>query len=88
MDYCSAALLFTPAQLFQRLGGFSAEFFPAYYEDTDYCTAVWSSGRRVVYEPLAVIRHYESASSGDNEAAKPLMADESTEVPGRNGGTC
>ena len=74
VDYCSAALLFTPAQLFQRLGGFSAEFFPAYYEDTDYCTAVWASGRRVVYEPLAVIRHYESASSGDNEAAKPRMA--------------
>ena len=75
VDYCSAALLFTPAQLFQRLGGFSAEFFPAYYEDTDYCTAVWASGRRVIYEPLAVIRHYESASSGDNEAAKPRMTE-------------
>ena len=31
-------------------------------------------GFRVIYEPLAVIRHYESASSGGNDNALALMA--------------
>src|SRR5271167_63814 len=74
VDYCSGAFLFTPAHLFQELGGFSDHFYPAYYEDTDYCTAVWARGLQVMYEPRAVIRHYESASSGNNDSAKPLMA--------------
>jgi GT2 family glycosyltransferase/SAM-dependent methyltransferase len=74
VDYCSGAFLFTPTELFRSLGGFSAEFAPAYYEDADYCMTLWQNGLRVVYEPHAVIRHYESASSGGNEAAKDLMA--------------
>ncbi len=73
-DYCSAAFLVTPTDLFRELGGFSPEFFPAYYEDTDYCTKVWNSGRTVVYEPKAAIRHYESAASGHSDAARTLMA--------------
>ena len=35
---------------------------------------VWEAGYSVLYEPTAVIRHYESASSEGNEAAKPAMA--------------
>ena len=35
---------------------------------------VWRAEFRVIYESRAVIRHYESASSGGNEAAKPAMA--------------
>ena len=72
MDYCSGAFLFTPTELFRSLGGFSADFAPAYYEDADYCMTLWQNGLRVVYEPHAVIRHYESASSGGNDAAKSL----------------
>ncbi len=74
VDYCSGAFLFTPLDLFRRLGGFNRSFSPAYYEDADYCMQVWNSGLRVIYEPRAVIRHYESASSGGNEAARPAMA--------------
>ncbi len=73
VDYCSAAFLVTPTALFSRLGGFSPDFHPAYYEDTDYCTMVWSEGLQVVYEPQAVVRHYESASSNDSDSAKPLI---------------
>jgi len=75
VDYCSGAFLFTPTELFRSLGGFSAEFAPAYYEDTDYCMTLWQSGLRVVYEPQAVILHYESGSSGGNEAARFQMAE-------------
>ena len=74
VDYCSGVFLLTPRRLFAELGGFLAEFAPAYYEDTDYCMTLWQRGYRVIYEPLAVINHYESASSGGNEFATALMA--------------
>jgi O-antigen biosynthesis protein len=75
VDYCSGAFLFTPRALFIELGGFDAIYAPAYYEDTDYCMKLWQAGYRVVYEPEAVIHHYESASSGGNDAAQPRMAE-------------
>lgn len=74
VDYCSGVFLITARSLFRQLGGFNRMFSPAYYEDTDYCMQVWEAGYRVLYEPTAVIRHYESASSEGNEAAKPAMA--------------
>src|SRR5262249_9866679 len=33
VDFCSAAFLLTPRELFLRLGGFDLAFSPAYYED-------------------------------------------------------
>ncbi len=75
VDYCSGVFLLTPRQLFNELGGFSAEFAPAYYEDADYCMTLWQRGLQVIYEPLAVIRHYESAASGGNELAQARMAE-------------
>jgi GT2 family glycosyltransferase/glycosyltransferase involved in cell wall biosynthesis len=75
VDYCSGAFLFTPRSLFSELGGFREIFAPAYYEDTDYCLRVWQHGLQVIYEPEAVIRHYESASSGGNELAQRQMAE-------------
>lgn len=74
VDYCSAAFLFTPRRLFLELEGFSPLFSPAYYEDTDYCLRVWERNLRVLYEPRAIIRRYESASSNGNGVAKGLMA--------------
>ena len=74
VDYCSGVFWVTTRSLFRELGGFNRIFSPAYYEDTDYCMQVWEAGYSVLYEPTAVIRHYESASSDGNEAAKPAMA--------------
>ena len=74
VDYCSAVFLLTPTRVFRQSGGFSQEFAPAYYEDTDYCMNLWQHGLRVLYEPAATILHYESASSGDNDRATPMMA--------------
>jgi len=78
VDYCSGAFLLTPRSLFRQLGGFSPEFAPAYYEDADYCMTLWRNGWKVIYEPQAVIKHYESASSGGNDLATPLMAKHQT----------
>lgn len=64
VHYCSGALLATPRELFRSLGGFDANFRPAYYEDTDYCFSVRASGRAVYYQPESVVVHLEGATSG------------------------
>lgn len=74
VDYCSGVFLLTQRSVFNLLGGFDECFAPAYYEDTDYCMKLWEGGLSVVYEPSAVIRHYECASSGSNEKAKAAIA--------------
>ena len=74
VDYCSGVFLVTPRETFQRYGGFREEFAPAYYEDTDYCMTLWQNGLSTIYEPLAQIPHYESASSGGNDNAIAMMA--------------
>ena len=63
VDFCSAALLLTPRDVFLALGGFDERYKPAYYEDADYCVRVWKSGRRVVFEPRAVAIHSEFGST-------------------------
>ena len=68
MDYCSAALLATPRELFERLGGFDPDYAPAYYEDTDYCFKVRAAGRHVYYQPEAAVIHLEGASCGTDPA--------------------
>ena len=69
VDYCSGALLLTPRHVFERLGGFDDRYSPAYYEETDYCLRLWQSGLRVVYDPDAIILHYEFGSSSNADEA-------------------
>ncbi len=64
VDYCSAASLLVKKELFQKLGGFSEEFLPAYYEDTDLCFAIRQLGYKVLYQPKSQLIHYEGISSG------------------------
>jgi O-antigen biosynthesis protein len=64
VDYCSGACLAIPRTLFGRLGGFDMRFAPAYYEDVDLAFSVRASGRKVYYQPLAKVVHFEGATSG------------------------
>jgi GT2 family glycosyltransferase len=64
VDYCSGALLATPRELFQEIGGFDKRYEPAYYEDTDYCFAVRAHGRRVYYQPESLVVHWEGGTGG------------------------
>jgi GT2 family glycosyltransferase len=75
VDYCSGAFLLTYRDTFLSLGGFDRSYFPAYYEETDYCTRLWKLGKRVVYDPHAVILHYEFASSGTTNSAIKLQSE-------------
>lgn len=73
VDYCSAAFLLTPLDLWRQLGGFDTSYAPAYYEDADYCLRVWEAGRSVYYEPRATIQHYEYGSATPESSPSLLM---------------
>ncbi len=64
VDYCSGACIALPRQLFAELGGFDTRYAPAYYEDADLAFAVRAAGRKVYYQPLSTIVHFEGQTSG------------------------
>ncbi|MBT8147478.1 MAG: glycosyltransferase, partial [Gammaproteobacteria bacterium] len=49
------------------------DYAPAYYEDSDFCIRLQERGLQVIYDPNAVITHYEFASSGGQEKASQLQ---------------
>lgn len=67
-DYCSGAFLLTKAALFREHRGFDKRFEPAYYEETDYCLWLQQKGLQVVYDPGAVVHHFEFGSGASDEA--------------------
>ncbi len=64
VDYCSGAAIALRTELFRNFGGFDPHYAPAYYEDTDLAMKVRQAGLRVLYQPAAVVVHYEGISSG------------------------
>jgi GT2 family glycosyltransferase len=68
VDYCSGACIAVDRTLFDEIGGFDVRFAPAYCEDTDLAFAVRAAGRKVYYQPLATIVHFEGATSGTDLA--------------------
>ena len=75
VDYCSGAFLLTGRELFLEDGGFDEDYSPAYYEETDYCVRLWKKGKRVVYDPKAILFHYEFASSIAESGAIDLQVE-------------
>src|SRR6266542_2384625 len=69
VDYCSGACLAVDRALFDQIGGFDVRFAPAYCEDTDFAFAVRAAGRKVYYQPLATVVHFEGATSGTDLAS-------------------
>lgn len=69
VDYVSGAALMVEAALWREVGGFSEDYAPAYFEDTDLAFKAREAGRRVIYAPGAVVVHSEGGSHGVDEAA-------------------
>jgi len=59
VDYCSAASLLVQKRLFDDIGGFGEQYFPAYYEDTDLCKRIWEKGYKVYFQPESKVIHNE-----------------------------
>ena len=57
----TGACLVTPRSLYLELGGLDEAYWNG-YEDVDYCLKVRERDMRIVYEPAAVLYHFESQS--------------------------
>jgi GT2 family glycosyltransferase/glycosyltransferase involved in cell wall biosynthesis len=64
VDYCSACSLLVRASTWDATGGLDERYFPGYYEDVDLCLSITQLGQQVLYQPISVVRHAESASLG------------------------
>lgn len=64
-DYSAvtAACMMSKKNVFEQVGGFSEELAIA-FNDIDYCMKVRTAGKLVVYNPYALLYHYESKSRG------------------------
>jgi len=71
VDYVSGAALAIRRELWAAVGGFSPEFSPAYYEDTDLAFKVRQAGYSVRYAPLARVIHHEGMSCGRDDDDTP-----------------
>jgi len=64
VDYLSGAALAVSRTVWDETGGFSEEFAPAYYEDTDLAFKVREAGYRTFYCPSSTVVHFEGMSNG------------------------
>ncbi len=62
VDYCSAASLLVRKSTWDRLGGFDEAYYPAYFEDVDFCLRIQEIGQQVWLQPLSKVRHIRSGS--------------------------
>jgi len=64
VDYVSGAALMIRRDLWQHVGGFSEEFAPGYFEDTDLAMKIRETGHCVLYVPQSVVYHFEGQTGG------------------------
>jgi GT2 family glycosyltransferase len=74
VDFCSGVFLAVKTDLLKSLGGFDADFKPAYFEETDLCIRIQQAGYKIVYDPAISVIHQEY-SSGDSAIANVMMAE-------------
>ncbi|MDI6778015.1 MAG: glycosyltransferase family 2 protein [Patescibacteria group bacterium] len=62
----TAACMLTRKSLFEKMGGFDEKNLSVAFNDIDYCLNLLQNGYRIVYNPDALLYHYESKSRGDD----------------------
>jgi GT2 family glycosyltransferase len=72
VDWATGAALLVPAAVAREVGDWWDEF-PIYSEETDYFRRIRESGRRIRFEPSAVVRH-RGGGSGTSPGLAALMA--------------
>ena len=58
----TAACLTMRRAIFEEIGGFDAANLPVAFNDVDLCLRIRERGYRIVWTPLALLTHHESAS--------------------------
>ena len=69
VDYVTGALCAFTHETWRRHGPFDERFFPAYYEEVDFCLRCRRAGRRVVYVPESEAIHLEGSVLGVGTSA-------------------
>ena len=64
VDYCSGACIMISSELFFQLGKFDERYISGYYEDTDLAFSTRKIGKKVLYQPMSCIIHFEGITSG------------------------
>jgi len=57
----AAAALAVRKEVFHAVGGFDEQFFPAWFEDVDFCRRLWRKGE-ILFWPTAVFGHHVGIS--------------------------
>ena len=68
MDWATGAALLVPAAVAREVGEWNEEFF-LYSEEVDYFRRIRTSGRRIRFEPSAVVKHRGGGSGTSPELA-------------------
>jgi GT2 family glycosyltransferase len=68
LDFVTGAAFAIRRACWQAVGDFDEAFYPAYFEDVDYCLRARALGWQVIYEPQSVLTHHESQSRGSDFA--------------------
>ena len=73
VDYCSGASIMILKDDLEKLNYFDTRYVPAYYEDTDLCFSVRHElHKKVIYQPLSEVIHFEGISSGTDIEKHPV----------------
>ena len=67
----TAACMLVSKQVYQEVGGFDPGYAVA-FNDVDFCMKVTQAGYRIVYNPYAELKHYESKSRGQEDSAEKV----------------
>lgn len=68
-DYLTGAALMVLRKAWDAVDGFSEQYAPAYYEDTDLAFKLRAAGYRTFYCPQATVVHYEGRSHGTDTSS-------------------
>jgi len=72
VDWLVGAALLVRGEALAQIGGFDPGFF-MYSEETDLCRRLADAGWRVVYEPGAMVIHYEGRSSEQASTRRQIL---------------
>lgn len=67
VEYVTGAAMAFRREVVDGIGLLDEEFWPGYFEDTDYCLRAKAAGYAVWYVPDAVLLHKETTSIGDGK---------------------
>lgn len=64
--YASGCSVAVRRELFERIGGFDPDYYPAYFEDVDLSWKAWRAGSTVAVTSASIVHHREGASTNTN----------------------